>query len=246
MDPHAARITVDGREICTEVPHLYVLFYKPRGYVTTRWDPHAPRTVMELVLPGLEARFGRGHAAVEGLHPVGRLDADTEGLLLLTNDGALTHALTHPRHGIPKTYVAEVEGLPSRETLARLREGIVLDGRPTAPALVRRLPPDRTARGARLELTLREGRKRQVRRMLEAVGHPVRRLCRTRIGSLTLGNMKPGQWRFLTEAEVEALRRLAEREAGSTSMKPTLKRESVPGRRRAPERGVPKARPRPV
>jgi pseudouridine synthase len=205
VDPGSARIAVDGREIRTEVPHLYLLLYKPRGFVTTRADPHAPRTVMELVLPGLEARLGRGHPAVEGLHPVGRLDADTEGLLLLTNDGAFTHALTHPRHQVPKTYLAEVEGWPDREALARLREGILLEGRPTARAGVRARPGRQGDRGARLELTLHEGRKRQVRRMLAEVGHPVRHLCRIRVGELSLGRLKPGAWRFLTAREVSDL-----------------------------------------
>lgn len=209
VDPASARIDVDGREIRTEVPRVYLLLHKPRGFVTTRADPHAPHTVMELVLPGLEARFGRGHPAVEGLHPVGRLDADTEGLLLMTNDGAFTHALTHPRHQVPKSYVAEVEGWPNREALARLRQGIPLDGRLTAPAEVRVLPPRQGDRGARVELTLHEGRKRQVRRMLAAVGHPVRRLCRTRVGNVTLGRLKAGGWRFLTDAEVAALIGLA-------------------------------------
>jgi 23S rRNA pseudouridine2605 synthase len=177
--------------------------------VTTRADPHAPHTVMELVLPGLEARLGRGHPAVEGIHPVGRLDADTEGLLLMTNDGAFTHALTHPRHQVPKTYVAEVEGWPDRQALARLREGIVLDGRPTAKAEARLLPVRQGDRHARLEITLHEGRKRQVRRMLAAVGHGVRHLCRTRVGGLSLGRLKPGGWRFLTGAEVAELIDLA-------------------------------------
>jgi pseudouridine synthase len=178
--------------------------------VTTRADPHAPHTVMELVLPGLEARLGRGHPAVEGLHPVGRLDAETEGLLLMTNDGAFTHALTHPRHQVPKTYHAEVEGWPNREALARLREGVMLDGRPTARAGVRPLPGREGDRYARLEVTLHEGRKRQVRRMLAEVGHPVRHLCRTQVGRLALGRLKPGAWRFLTASEVSDLVALAE------------------------------------
>jgi pseudouridine synthase len=205
VDPTSARIDVDGREIRTEVPHVYILLYKPRGFVTTRSDPHAPRTVMELIRPGLEARLGRGHPAVEGLHPVGRLDADTEGLLLMTNDGSFTQALTHPRHEVPKTYVAEVEGWPDREALTRLREGILLDGRPTARARVRLLPLRQADRRTRLEITLHEGRKRQVRRMLAAVGHPVKHLCRTRVGDLSLGRLKPGAWRFLDGAEVADL-----------------------------------------
>jgi 23S rRNA pseudouridine2605 synthase len=209
VDPDAARIAVDGREIETRVPKVYVLLNKPRGFVTTRADPHAPHTVMELVRPGLEARLGRGHPAVEGLHPVGRLDADTEGLLILTNDGAFTHALTHPRHEVPKTYVAEVQGWPDRAAIARLREGVVIDGRRTAPAQVRLLTAGRESRGARLELTIHEGRKRQVRQMLQAAGHPVRNLARTRVGDVARGSLKPGQWRFLTDAEILSLWRLS-------------------------------------
>jgi pseudouridine synthase len=205
VDPGSARIDVDGREIRTQVPHVYLLLYKPRGFVTTRADPHAPHTVMELVRPGLEARLGRGHPAVEGLHPVGRLDADSEGLLLMTNDGAFTHALTHPRHQVRKTYVAEVDGLPDREALARLRQGILLDGRPTAKAAVRLLPLRQGDRRARVEITIHEGRNRQVRRMLAAVGQRVTHLCRTRVGELSLGRLKPGAWRFLDGAEVAEL-----------------------------------------
>src|SRR5205823_12527365 len=110
VDPNHAVIQVYGRPIAPRPPCLYHALYKPAGFVTTRADPHAPHTVMELVLPGLEARFGRGHPSVEGLHPVGRLDRESEGLLLLTNDGAFTHALTHPRHGVTKRYLADVAG----------------------------------------------------------------------------------------------------------------------------------------
>jgi 23S rRNA pseudouridine2605 synthase len=132
--------------------------------------------------------------------PVGRLDVDTTGALLLTNDGALSHRLAHPRHEVDKVYVAEVEGEPDDETLARLSAGVELDDGPTAPATVRRRGP-RT-----VELTLHEGRNRQVRRMLEAVGHPARRLHRSRYGPLTLEGLEPGAWRELEPSEVERLR----------------------------------------
>jgi 23S rRNA pseudouridine2605 synthase len=132
--------------------------------------------------------------------PVGRLDADTTGALLLTNDGPLAHRLAHPRYGVEKTYVADVEGDPGPAVLRRLREGVELDDGRTAPARARRL-----GRG-RVELVLHEGRKRQVRRMLEAVGHPVRRLHRPEYAGLTLDGLPPGEWRELTRAEVEALR----------------------------------------
>jgi pseudouridine synthase len=160
VDPERAAILVDGRAIETRPPTLYLALNKPSGFDSTRSDPHAAHTVMELVLPGLEARYGRGHPSVEGLHPVGRLDRDSEGLLLLTNDGAFTHALTHPRHGVTKTYVAEVTGQPSAQTLEQLRSGVEIEGRVTSPAQARVLP-GRSERGAaQVELVLREGRKR--------------------------------------------------------------------------------------
>src|SRR5207245_2868741 len=140
VDPDQAAILVDGRPITPRPPALYVALHKPAGFDTTRADPHAPHTVMELVLPALEAKFGRGHPSVEGLHPVGRLDRDSEGLLLLTNDGAFTQALTHPRHGVTKTYLAEVSGQPAAAALERLRGGMEIEGRTTRPARVRSLP----------------------------------------------------------------------------------------------------------
>jgi len=168
-DAGADDVRVDGRRLPAPARPRYVLLYKPRGYVTTRSDPQGRRTVLDL-LPGDR----------EYLYPVGRLDYDSEGLLLLTNDGDLTAALTHPRHGVPRTYEAELRGVPDDRALARLRAGVVLDGRRTRPAQVTRLPSPRSHpdRG-RLRLTIREGRNRQVRRMCEAVGHPVRRLVRT-------------------------------------------------------------------
>jgi 23S rRNA pseudouridine2605 synthase len=135
--------------------------------------------------------------------PVGRLDWDTEGLLLLTNDGPLAHGLTHPSQGVPKTYLAEVAGVPSRGALRRLREGVDLDDGRTAPARARLAQT--TPTGAALEIVIHEGRNRQVRRMCEAVGHPVRRLVRTRFGPLRDHRLAPGQWRPLTQAEIRAL-----------------------------------------
>jgi pseudouridine synthase len=213
VDPDVDSIVVDGHRIETHVEKLYLLLYKPRGVVSTREDPHAARTVIDLVRPALEARMGRGHPAVEGLHPVGRLDADTEGLLLLTNDGDFTFALTHPRHEVPKTYVAVVRGKPSREAVQRLRTGVELGGRPTAPAEARFLDYDAARAQARVEITLHEGRKRQVREMLKAVGHPVVSLTRIGIGQLTAGGLKPGQWRTLTPGEVRRLRGSAQAQA---------------------------------
>jgi 23S rRNA pseudouridine2605 synthase len=171
-------------------PRAYVLLHKPAGVVTTAHDPQGRPTVVGLVEH--EAR----------VVPVGRLDADTTGALLLTNDGELAHRLAHPRYEVEKVYEADVEGEPDDEALARLAEGVELDDGRTAPARVRRLAP------SRVELSIHEGRKHQVKRMLEAVGHPVRRLHRSRYAGLTLDGVEPGAWRELTEEEVAELRDL--------------------------------------
>jgi len=184
------RVELDGREL-TPQRLAYVLLYKPAGVVTTARDPHGRPTVVDLVAH--EAR----------VVPVGRLDADTTGVLLLTNDGPLAHRLAHPRYEVEKVYEAEVEGEPSEEALRRLREGVELDDGRTAPARVRRLGP------SRVELAIHEGRKHQVKRMLEAVGHPVRRLHRSRYAGLTVEGLGPGESRELTGPEVEALKRAA-------------------------------------
>jgi 23S rRNA pseudouridine2605 synthase len=180
-------VEVDGSPIEPE-PLTYVLLHKPAGVVTTARDPQGRPTVVGLV--GHERR----------VVPVGRLDADTTGALLLTNDGPLAHRLMHPRYEVGKVYEAEVEGEPSDEALAQLAEGVVLDDGRTAPARVRRLGP------SRVELTIHEGRKHQVKRMLQAVGHPVRRLHRNRYAGLTLDGLAPGEWRELTSDEVKRLR----------------------------------------
>jgi 23S rRNA pseudouridine2605 synthase len=185
-------VEVDGERVQRQ-PLAHILLNKPPGLVTTASDPQGRATVVELVPP--EPR----------VVPVGRLDVDTTGALLLTNDGDLAHRLAHPRYGVAKVYEAEVEGSPSREALAQLREGVVLEDGPTAPARARVL---RRGRGtSRLELTLHEGRKHQVKRMCEAVGHPVRRLHRARYAGLELDGLEPGEWRELTQDEVAALRR---------------------------------------
>jgi 23S rRNA pseudouridine2605 synthase len=180
------RVEVDGRAVEPE-PLTYVLLHKPAGVVTTARDPQGRPTVVGLV--GHERR----------VIPIGRLDADTTGVLLLTNDGPLAHRLAHPRYQVDKVYEAEVEGDPSTEAIRRLAEGVELEDGRTAPAAVRRLGP------GRLELTLHEGRKRQVRRMCEAVGHPVRRLHRREYAGLTLEGLAPGEWRELTDDEVTRL-----------------------------------------
>jgi 23S rRNA pseudouridine2605 synthase len=181
-------VTVDGREVVKQrLAHL--LLHKPAGVVTTARDPQGRPTVVELV-----PREPR-------VVPVGRLDVDTTGALLLTNDGELAHRLAHPRYGVEKTYVAQVEGEPSDAALRRLEQGVELEDGRTAPAKARRLGP------STVELTIHEGRKRQVRRMLEAVGHPVRRLHRSAYAGLTLEGLEPGAWRELEPSEVERLRR---------------------------------------
>ncbi|HEU0337478.1 MAG TPA: pseudouridine synthase [Gaiellaceae bacterium] len=181
-------VEVDGRRVAgQELAH--VLLHKPRGVVTTARDPQGRPTVVGLV----------GHPL--RIVPVGRLDVATTGALLLTNDGPLAHRLAHPRYGVEKTYVADVEGRPSDAALDALAAGVELEDGRTAPARIRRLGH------SRVELVLHEGRNRQVRRMLEAVGHPVRRLHRSAYAGLTLAGLAPGGWRELTDAEVAALRR---------------------------------------
>ena len=183
-------VAVDGRTVAPQ-ELAYLMLHKPPGVVTTASDPQRRRTVLDLV------------ESPQRVYPVGRLDRDTTGLLLLTNDGELANRLSHPRHGVEKTYVAEVEGDPPPDVLRRLAEGVELDDGPTAAARVRRLG------AGRIELVIHEGRNRQVRRMCEAVGHPVRRLHRSAYGSLELGALAEGRWRALTSEEVDALRRLA-------------------------------------
>ena len=185
-------VEVDGERVERQAL-AYLLLHKPAGVVTSASDPHGRPTVAELVPP--EPR----------VVPVGRLDMDTTGALLLTNDGELAHRLAHPRYGVPKVYEVEVEGVPSRDELARLRVGVELDDGPTAPAEVQLL--GRTRSASRIELTLHEGRKHQVKRMCEAVGHPVRRLHRARYADLDLDGLAPGGSRSLTRDEVAALRR---------------------------------------
>jgi 23S rRNA pseudouridine2605 synthase len=181
------RVEVDGRPV--ERQRLaYVLLHKPAGVVTTASDPQGRPTVVGLVEH--ESR----------VVPVGRLDADTTGVLLLTNDGELAHRLAHPKYEVEKIYQADVEGEPADGVLRQLEEGVELEDGRTAPARVRRLGP------SRVELAIHEGRNRQVKRMLEAVGHPVRRLHRSRYAGLTVEGLEPGRWRDLTADEVASLR----------------------------------------
>jgi 23S rRNA pseudouridine2605 synthase len=191
VDPEVDRVEVDGVPVGIRPGLVHYLLNKPAGVVTTAADPEGRPTVVQLV--PTEPR----------VFPVGRLDADSEGLLLLTNDGDLAHRLTHPSFGVEKEYLAAVEGHPSRGTVRRLREGVDLDDGRTAPAKVAQVGP------SLLRITIHEGRNRQVRRMCEAVGHPVTRLVRTRIGPLADRRLAPGAWRPLTQDEVRALERSA-------------------------------------
>jgi 23S rRNA pseudouridine2605 synthase len=191
VDPEHDRVTLDGATIPVRAGLVYYLLNKPAKVVTTASDPEGRPTVLDLV------------PAEPRVFPVGRLDWDTEGLLLLTNDGDLAHGLTHPSRGVPKTYLAEVTGAPGRAALRRLRDGVELDDGRTAPARAR--VAQTTPTGAAVEIEIHEGRNRQVRRMLEAVGHPVRRLVRTRLGPLSDNRLAPGQWRPLDPAEIRAL-----------------------------------------
>ena len=204
-DPAHDDIKVDGRRIKARQRARYILLNKPAGYVSTRVDPQRRPTVIDLL-----------HGVREYVYPVGRLDYDTEGLLLLTNDGDLAAHLTHPRHGVERAYEARVAGMPDAAALEQLRKGIPLDGRRTLPADVTLLSPGRSGDGT-LRLTIREGRNRQVRRMCEAVGHPVRTLRRVRIGPLQDRRLKPGQWRELSEQEVKALRAIGTKSKRQTT-----------------------------
>jgi 23S rRNA pseudouridine2605 synthase len=191
VDPGRDRVAVDGVPVPVRPGLVYYLLNKPPRVVTTASDPQGRRTVLDLI-PSEPRVF-----------PVGRLDYETEGLLLLTNDGDLAHGLTHPSRGVPKAYLAEVSGVPSRGELRRLREGVELEDGLTAPARVR-VVQSRPG-GAAIELVVHEGRNRQVRRMCEAVGHPVLRLIRTRLGPLADRDLRPGAWRALTSNEIRAL-----------------------------------------
>jgi 23S rRNA pseudouridine2605 synthase len=193
VDPERDVIRVDGARIPPPRRHRYLALNKPRGVVTTMSDPEGRRTVADLVAVGGKDR----------LFHVGRLDTDTEGLLILTNDGDFAHRLAHPSYQVPKTYIAEVAGLVGEQALSRLRRGITLEDGPVRPTSVKIVSTagDKTL----LKITIQEGRNRIVRRTMEAVGHPVRRLSRIGIGPVRLGNLKVGEYRDLTREELGGL-----------------------------------------
>jgi 23S rRNA pseudouridine2605 synthase len=194
-DPAKDSITVDGRRIKTDITQRYIALHKPKGYVTTRKDPEGRRTVMDLI--------GEG----DYIYPVGRLDYDSEGLLLMTSDGDLAAKLTHPRHEVDKAYEVIVAGVPDTAAIDKLRKGVFIEGGRTSPAKVH---VEHIVKGARpttkLTITIHEGRNRQIRHMCSAVGLPVRELRRVRMGPIGLGRLRPGQWRDLTRDEVRRLK----------------------------------------
>jgi 23S rRNA pseudouridine2605 synthase len=203
-NPNVDEIKVDGRRIQLQTRKRYILLNKPRGYITTRSDPQGRPTVMDL-LRGVK----------EYVYPVGRLDYDSEGLLLLTNDGELAARLMHPRHEVDKVYQARIRGVPDDHALERLAKGVTIDGRRTAPAKARVSdPPHKRPTGAAaeqttVELAIHEGRQRQVRKMFDAIGHPVVRLKRVRIGPIEDPEIPPAHWRDLTPQEVTQLQHAA-------------------------------------
>lgn len=198
VDPAVAEIRVDGRRVKAAPERRYLLMNKPAGVMSTRSDPQRRTTVIDLL----------ARAGLTGYYyPVGRLDFDSEGLILLTNDGTLAERVSHPRYELERAYEALVEGVPDDRDLDRLRRGISLEGKRTHPATVRlrRVVRGRRGEQAVIELVLREGRNRQVRRMCDAIAHPVARLKRVRIGTLTDPSLRPGQFRDLTPSELQAL-----------------------------------------
>jgi 23S rRNA pseudouridine2605 synthase len=197
VDPGRDLVELDGVTVALPELLTYIALNKPPGYVVTMSDPQGRRTVTHLVT-GVPA----------GVVPVGRLDAGTAGLLILTDDGELAHRIAHPSYEIDKVYEVEAKGTLSEDERLKLERGLMLDGRLTAPAAVRVVS---TARGITVaEMTIHEGRKRQVRRMFELVGHPVTRLTRTQVGPVELGELPPGRWRHLNEDELRALREALE------------------------------------
>jgi 23S rRNA pseudouridine2605 synthase len=201
-DPETDDIRVDGRRIKTAARRLYILMYKPRGYITSRSDPQRRPTVIDLLAKG---------GVRDYVYPVGRLDYESEGLLLLTSDGDLAARLTHPSHEVEREYQVKVLGVPDDHDLQRLSKGILIDGRRTLPAEVRVLKviEGTDAQHALLSIVVKEGRNRQVRNMFDAVGHPVDRLRRMRIGSITDEHIRPGEFRELDAKEIAALKRAA-------------------------------------
>lgn len=192
IDPEKDVIEIDGKRVLLNFEKIYILLNKLPGYLSATTDPHGEKTVLDL-LPPMKER----------IYPVGRLDKDTEGLLLITNDGELTYRLTHPKHHVDKIYLAWIKGNPTDESLEKLRKGIMLEDGMTSPALVER---EKGAGGSCLRITIHEGRKRQIKRMCNAIGHRVQRLKRVQIGPIHLGDLQPGHYRNLSQEEINTLK----------------------------------------
>ncbi len=193
IDDEKDRVELDGKRVEKEEEMIYLMLNKPPGYLVTLKDPFRRPTIKEL-LPSLKER----------IYPVGRLDYDSEGLLLLTNNGELAHRLAHPRYRVPKNYVVEIKGVPGSSKISRLERGVYIDGKKTAPARIAKLSG--SAKKTLLRIEIHEGRKREVKRMFEAVGHRVLRLKRVGFGGMRLGKLQTGKWRFLTRKEVDSLK----------------------------------------
>jgi 23S rRNA pseudouridine2605 synthase len=202
VDPTRDHVKVDGKHLSAAQPFVYLMLNKPKNVVSTLDDPGG-RTTVKDYLRGVSVR----------VFPVGRLDFDSEGLMLLTNNGDLAQAMLHPRYHVPKTYLIKVKGVLTDEDIRNLERGVKLDDGTTAPAQVKKVR--KVEANSWLEITIREGRKHQVKRMLESVGHPVIKLLRIRMGSLALGDLQPGEFRFLTDREANALRQLVEERAAA-------------------------------
>ncbi|MEN6413141.1 MAG: pseudouridine synthase [Veillonellales bacterium] len=198
--PRRDRIKIDGNPITAE-KSVYVLLYKPKGVMSTSQDPQGRKTVIDLV-----------RDIPERIYPVGRLDYNTEGLLIMTNDGELTHSLIHPSKKIDKTYLAKVTGIPAEEKLDLLRMGIKLSDGMTSPAKMQRMDIDREKNITTVEITIHEGKNRQIRRMFDTIGHPVKQLKRVKFAFLTLSGLRRGKYRHLTPEEIAELKKLAENE----------------------------------
>ena len=197
VDPTRDHVKVDGKHLSAAQPFVYLMLNKPKNVVSTLDDPGG-RTTVKDYLRGVSVR----------VFPVGRLDFDSEGLLLLTNHGDLAQAMLHPRYHVPKTYLIKVKGVLTDESIRSLEQGVSLEDGMTGPAQVRKVR--KVEANSWLEITIREGRKHQVKRMLESVGHPVIKLLRIRMGPIALGDLQPGEFRFLTDREANTLRRLVE------------------------------------
>ncbi|MGQ0667986.1 MAG: pseudouridine synthase [Nitrospiraceae bacterium] len=202
VDPERHHVKVDGKHLAAAQPFVYLMLNKPKHVMSTLDDPGG-RTTVKQFLHGVSVR----------VFPVGRLDFDSEGLMLLTNNGALAQALLHPRYHVPKTYLIKVKGVLTDDAIAQLQQGVQLEDGLTGPAVVKKVK--KAEQNSWLEVTIREGRKHQVKRMLEAVGHPVIKLMRIRMGPLSLGDLAPGEFRFLTDREANALRELVEQRVAS-------------------------------